>query len=88
MRMDAAHRAVRRIRSLTPKDELRAWGLRMQARHGGLAVQRLYRMRGIVNPCAKATAVHIANCAKRRKLKSLAINEIEKSRSKNTLIYA
>jgi hypothetical protein len=62
-----ATRATKRIRALTPASELRAWGLRMQARHGGLAVQRLYRMRGITDPCKEARKARSRMCAARRR---------------------
>ena len=63
----AATEATKRIRASTPASELRAWGLRMQARHGGLAVQRLYRMRGIADPCRNAREARSRKCAARRR---------------------
>lgn len=69
VKTSAATKATKRIRALTPTSELRAWGLWMQARHGGLAVQRLYRMRGITDPCEKAREVRSRNCAARRRAK-------------------
>jgi len=41
----------------------------MQARHGGLAVQRLYRMRGISDPCEKAREAWSRKCAARKRAK-------------------
>jgi hypothetical protein len=65
----AATEATKRIRASTPEHQLRAWGVRMQAKHGGLAVQRLYRMRGITDPCAKAREARSRMCAARRRAK-------------------
>jgi hypothetical protein len=70
VKTSAATRATKRIRALTPTSELRAWGLRMQAKHGGLAVQRLYRMRGVTDPCKKAREVRSRKCATRRRAKN------------------
>ena len=68
----AAIEAVRRIRANTPKEELRKWGLRMQARHGGLAVQALYRLRG----------EHPFSAEARAKRKAKAEEEKHKTRRK------
>jgi hypothetical protein len=67
VKTSAATEATKRIRALTPKSELSAWGLWMQARHGGLAVQRLYRLRGVHDPCAKAREARSHRCAARRR---------------------
>jgi hypothetical protein len=82
VKTSAAIEATRRIRASTPKSELRSWALRMQARHGGLAVQRIYRMRGITDPCEKARKVRSGNCARRRQERGLRELGIPRPRAK------
>jgi len=65
----AATCATRRIRALTPRSELRGWGLRMKAKQGGLEVQRRYRAKGITDPCAVARKVRSRKCAALRRAK-------------------
>lgn len=50
---------VRRCAAMS-KHDLRKLGLRLQSIHGGQAVQRMYRAKGITDPCAKARAVRKA----------------------------
>jgi Transposase zinc-ribbon domain len=68
----AANEATRRIRALTPINELRAWGRTMLAKCAGYACQRAYRMRGITDPCKKAREVQARRRdANKRRMKEL-----------------
>jgi hypothetical protein len=78
-RTAAARAATKRIRMAMSLEERKALGLHLFAVYSGQQTQKHYRMRGISNPCAKATEAHSKKAKLRREAKARAA-ELEQER--------